>query len=162
MQNNFEAPKAALGDGPELNNPDRFSWRAAFLGAAVGIAGPAYSGTLLSAVTLQISLAQGMSAQQAYALLGQSSLSLPAVISVLANTCFALTSGWVSAAYGRGTPVLQGVATALLAATFPILMFLNSSSAEMSGLSLVTHFGIPVLGSIVGAYLYSRKARPLG
>ena len=55
-----------------------FSARAALLGAAVGIAGSAYAGTLLSNVALWFYLQQGASIEEAYARLAE--LNLPPYI----------------------------------------------------------------------------------
>ncbi|MDB5806048.1 MAG: hypothetical protein JWN73_3370 [Betaproteobacteria bacterium] len=158
MQNNFEPPKPACDLDQDSDSPRRFSWRSAFLGAAIGIAGPAYFGTLLGAVTLWIYLAQGRTIQQANALIGQSAFSLPVVSGVAAAVVFACASGWVSAAYGRGAPVLQGVATGLLAASFPVIMFLNPNNGAMPAWYALYQLGVPFLGSIAGAYACSRKA----
>lgn len=144
-----------------LNSSDgqtnSLSWRSAFLGAAVGIAGPSYFGTLFSNVTLQVMLGQGCSIQEAYAYIGQYSLSFPLAANLVADICFALACGWVSAAYGRGSPFSQGVAAGLLAATFPIVMFLSPGNPEVPPLFKALALGVPVLGSIVGAYVYARK-----
>jgi hypothetical protein len=134
-----------------------FSWRSAFLGAAVGIAGPAYFGTLFSNVTLWIMIRQGYSMQEAYAYIGQYSLSFPLVANLVADVCFAMVCGLVSVAYGRGTALSQGLVAGLLAVTFPIIMFLSPGSTGVPLLFKAVALGVPVLGSIVGAYIYVRK-----
>jgi hypothetical protein len=134
-----------------------FSWRSAFLGAAVGIAGPSYFGTLYSNVTLWFMIRQGSSIQEAYAYIGQYSLSFPMVVNLVADVCFALSCGLVSVAYGRGKSFSQGLVAGLLTITFPIFMFLNPASSGAPLLFMAAALGIPVLGSIAGAYLYVRK-----
>jgi hypothetical protein len=134
-----------------------FSWRSAFLGASVGIAGPAYFGTLFSNVTLWIMTRRGYSIQDAYAYIGQYSLSFPLVVNLVADVCFALLCGYVSVAYGRGKAFSQGIAAGFLTVTFPIIMFLSPGSSEVPLIFKAASLGAPVLGSIVGAYLYVRK-----
>jgi hypothetical protein len=158
MRNGFEVSESVQGLASSNGPSNTFSWRAAFLGAAVGIAGSAYFGTLFSNVTLWVLLGQGRSTQEAYAYLGQYSLSFPVVISLVIAVCCALACGWVSAAYGRGAPASQGIAAGLLAVSFPIVMFLSPSSGEAPLLFKAIALGVPVLGSIVGAYLFARKS----
>jgi len=141
-----------------MGEPTRFSWGAAFLGAAVGIAGPAYSGTLLSNLTVWLFLTQGRSVQEAYAYIGQYSFTLPMSIGLLAEVGFALACGWVAAAYGRGASLLQGLAAGLLTVTFPVVMLLNPASGPIPFWYRAVSLGLPVLGSVVGAYVFARKA----
>lgn len=134
-----------------------FSWRAALLGAAVGIAGPSYFGTLLGNVMLRVLLDRGHSLQEAYAFLFQYNLSLPVVVNLVADVFFSLACGWVSAAYGRGAPIAQGVVAGLLTVSFTVIMFLSPADGAMPLLFRTISLGVPVLGSIAGAYAFSRK-----
>ena len=158
MRNHFEVSAATPGVDPKKSEPSSFSWSAVLLGAAVGIAGPAFSGTLLSNVVQWVFLSQGRSVQEAYAYIGQYSFTLPMSIGLAAEVGFAVTCGWVAAAYGRGASLLQGLAAGLLAASFPVIMLLNPSSYSIPSWYRATMLALPVLGSVVGAYTFARKA----
>lgn len=147
------ARNSDIGSGPSTV----FSWRAAFLGAAVGMAGPSYFGTLFSNVTLWILLGQGRSTQEAYAYLFQFNLTLPVVAHIAAGVCFSLACGWVAAAYGRGAHISQGIVAGLLTVSFSIIMMLSPTGGSMPLWFRAIALGIPVLGSVVGAYFYARK-----
>lgn len=135
-----------------------FSWNAALLGAAVGIAGPSYVGTLVGNVMLRVLLSRGHSLQEAYAFVFQYSLSLPVVVHLVAEVFFSLACGWVSAAYGRGAPIAQGVLAGLLTVSFTVIMLLSPADGAMPLLFRAISLGVPVLGSIAGAYAFTRKA----
>ena len=158
MRNPFEVSAATPGVDHRMGEPSSFSWRAALLGAAVGIAGPAYSGTLLSNVVQWIYLRQGRSVQEAYAYIGQYSFTLPMSIGVAAAIGFAIASGWVAAAYGRGASLLQGLAAGVLAASFPVIMLLNPSTYSIPYWYRAGSLVLPILGSVLGAYAFARKA----
>ncbi len=157
IQRNTEAPTGLHKQGQSDGKINPFCWASAFLGAAVGIAGPAVFGTLFSNVILRLFISQGRSVQDAYAYIFQYSLSVPMAINFVADVCFALACGWVSVAYGRGARLSQGVVAGLLTILFPIVMFLNPVGSQMPILFVALALGIPVIGSIVGAYLFSRK-----
>lgn len=157
MQDNLEAPSAPHTSGSSPGPLNRFSWRAALLGAAVGIAGPSYFGTLFSNVTLWVLLGRGSSMQDAYAYLFQYNLSFPVVAHLVADIFFSVASGWVSAAYSRGASISQGVATGLIVTSFPIIMLLSPTGGSMPAFFRVLVLAVPVLGSIAGAYAYSRR-----
>ena len=98
--------------------PDSVSWHSALLGAAVGVSGPAYFGTLITNATLWILTAQGHSVRDAYAYIGQFGVTVPAVLNFIVEGICAFGCGWVSAAYGKGKAITQGVAAGLLATSF--------------------------------------------
>jgi len=157
MRNNFEVSTAASTTGLGNSQPGRFSWRSAILGAAIGIAGPAYFGTLFGNLTLRLLLSQGNSIQEAYAYLCRYSFTLPVVVNLAADLCFAIACGAVSVAYGRGAVISQGVAAGLFSVSFPIVMFLSPTDAAMPFLFQAISLAVPVFGSVVGAYAYARK-----
>jgi hypothetical protein len=137
--------------------PNGFCWHSSLLGAAVGIAGPSYFGTLFSNVMLRVLLGQGRTIQEAYAYLSQYNLSFPVIANLLADVCFALACGWISAAYGRGASIAQGIVAGLLCTSFPIIMLINPTSGEMPIMFRAASLAIPLLGSILGAYAYKWK-----
>lgn len=157
MQRNPEASPEFHKQSHDSGQIDPFCWASAFLGAAVGIAGPSVFGTLFGNVILWLFISQGRSVQEAYAYIGQYSLSAPMAINLVADVCFALACGWVSVAYGRGARLSQGVVAGLLTVLFPIVMFLNPVGNQMPMLFVAIALGVPVIGSVVGAYLFSRK-----
>lgn len=134
-----------------------FSWRSTLLGAAVAIAGPAYFGTLFSNVTLWVLIGRGISIQDAYAYLFQYTSSFPVVANLIADVCFSLLGGWVSAAHGGGAPISQGVAAGLLAASFVLIMLFSPTGGSMPILFRVAALAVPVLGGFAGAYVYTRN-----
>lgn len=156
MQNEIDDPvRSTVGSN---KSPSReFSWRAAFLGASVGIAGPAYFGTLAANLTLWVWIAQGQTLQAAYAQLFQYKFTFVVVMHLVADACFAFASGWVSAAYGRGAALVQGVAAGLLSASFPLVMWLSPNPGEMPLLFRALSLGIPILGGVVGGLAHARK-----
>jgi len=123
MQRNPEASPEFHKQGHDRGQINPFCWASAFLGAAVGIAGPSVFGTLFSNVILWLFISQGRSAQEAYAYIVQYSLSAPMAINFVADVCFALACGWVSVAYGRGARLSQGVVAGLLTVLFLSLCF---------------------------------------
>ena len=157
MQNSSEVSTETASIESNNGSFRNFSWRSALLGAAVGIAGPAYFGTLFSNVTLRVLLGRGHSLQEAYAFLFQYSFSFPVIANLVAEVFFSIACGWVSAAYGRGAPIVQGIAAGLLAVSFTIIMFLSPTGGAMPLLFRAISLIVPVLGSIAGAYAFARK-----
>jgi len=133
------------------------TWHAALLGAAVGIAGPAYTGTLTSNVATRVMLANGHTLQEVNAYLGQYAFTLPMVLGFISCIFFALACGWVSAAYGRGSAVSQGLAAGLLSVSFSIVMLLNPAESP-NPVYLAAGLMIQVLGSVAGAWAFKRKS----
>lgn len=95
--------------------------------------------------------------REAYAYIFQFSLSLPVLAHLAAGIFFAIACGWVSAAYGRGATMLQGISAGLLAVSFPIIMMLSPTGGEMPLLFRAISLCIPVFGSVAGAFVYARK-----
>ena len=158
MRNKFEIPAAPLAAELGERPPNAPGWRGTFLGAAVGIAGPSYFGTLFSNVTLWVLIKQGRSTQEAYAYLFQFNWSFPVVANLAADIFFSVACGWVAAAYGRGVPILQGVTAGLLTVSFPVIMLMSPAAGPMPLLFRAMALAIPVLGSVVGAYAFSRRS----
>lgn len=132
------------------------TWHAALMGAAVGIAGPAYTGTLTSNVAMRVMLANGHTLQEVYAYVGQYAFTLPMVLGFISSIVFALACGWVSAAYGRGSALSQGLAAGLLAVSFSLVMLLNPAESP-NPVYLAAGLLIQVLGSVAGALAFKRK-----
>ncbi|WP_058935606.1 hypothetical protein [Roseateles depolymerans] len=147
MTDSLHSPTSRLQTG--------FTWHAAFVGAAVGIAGPAYTGTLTSNVTTWLMVANGRSLQEVYAYLGQYAFTLPMVLGFFSSVLFALACGWVSAAYGRGSAISQGFVAGILAASFEVVMLLNPTSSPNPAY-VVGGLLIQVFGSVAGAWVFRR------
>ena len=135
----------------------RLTWHAALLGAAVGIAGPNYTGTLTYNVTTRVMLANGHTQQEVNAYLGQYAFTLPMVLGYISLIFFALACGWVSAAYGRGSAAFQGLAAGLLAVSFSMVMLLNPAESP-NPVYMAAGLMIQVLGSVAGAWAFKRKS----
>src|SRR3954467_2663245 len=103
-------------------NLNNICWRSALLGAAVFVAGSAYSGTLVGNVTVWIYLREGLSLQQAYARLWSQGFSVVEVMALVADVVFALACGWIAMAQRRETAIVQGALAGLMAASFPVIM----------------------------------------
>lgn len=142
-----------------LGPPQGIDWRAAFVGAAVGIAGPAYFGTLVTNAGLRILIAQGRSVQEAYAYLSRFELSAPMILELAAFLACTLACGWVSAAYARRTSNLQGLIAGGLAATFPLVMSFNPVSQGAPSWYMMVQIALPLAAGFVGAILFKRMSR---
>lgn len=138
--------------------PGSVSWGAALLGAAVGVSGPAYFGTVITNATLWILTSQGRSVRDAYAYIGQFNVTAPTVLNFIAEAICAFGCGWVSTAYGRGLAITQGVTAGLLATSFYIIMLANPSTPTMPLAFTATPLVITILGSVLGAWMFSRKS----
>ena len=153
------ASPVAPNGGGNLGSPQGVDWRAAFVGAAVGIAGPAYFGTLITNASLRLLLAQGRSVQEAYAYLDRFELSAPMILELAAFLACMLACGWISAAYARRASNLQGLIAGSLAATFPLVMSFNPISQGTPPWYMTVQIALPLVASFVGAYLFKRMAQ---
>ncbi len=133
------------------------SWRAALLGAAVGIAGPSYTGTLQFNLVLRSLLANGWSQPDAYAYLARYEFNLYTGLGLFLEFAFAILCGIVSAAYGQGKAVVQGLAAGVLASSFSVVMLLGPDPDTRPMLARLAGFGIPILGSLLGAQYFSQR-----
>jgi hypothetical protein len=152
MQNRFKAPRAPLD--ADVNPSSVINWRSALLGAAVGVSGCAYFGTLTTNVALWVHVGQGRSVQEAYAHMGQ----FTTMLQLFLDAIFAFAGGWVSASHARERPVAQGTSAGLLAATFPLIMLASPAGQETPLLYCTSLLLISVFGSIVGGLVYSRRS----
>lgn len=158
MRNKFEAPSTALGEDGTQQRPGSVSWRPALLGAAVGVSGPAYVGTLIVNATLWVLTSRGLSVRDAYAYVGQFGATVPSVLNIVAEALFALGCGWVSAAYGKGQAIPQGIAAGLITTSFYLVMLANPTTPTPPLVVMVTPPAITMIGSVVGAWMFSRKS----
>ena len=158
MPSPFDVSKVVQKLDPNQVEPHQFSWRGALLGAAVGIAGPAYIGTLITNVTVRLLLAQGYSAAEAYAYIGEITLSLPAILMLISGILFALLGGFVSASFAPNRSLAQGLSAGLIVLSFMLIMLIGPSSNPGPLWSMLLEYCIAVLGSIGGAYAYARRA----
>jgi hypothetical protein len=159
MQNPYDVSSADQDLYSKLPSSRKFSLRAAFLGAAVGIAGPAYFGTVISNVSLRVLLAQGQSVAEAYAQIGKFDLSLPFTLSMICDVFFAIACGYVSASLGNGRHLIQGLTSSLIVCSFILVMLINPSGNTSPYWYIWAGVGISIIGGIAGAYAYQRKAK---
>ena len=158
MHNNFEGHTAPLRDDDLSQRPGTVDWRSALLGAAVGVSGPAYFGTLITDATLWVFTGQGRSVREAYAYIGQYSVTVPAVLNFVAEALCAFGCGWVSAAYGKGRAMTQGLAAGLLATSFYLVMLASPETPTMSFVLAAVPLLVTMLGSVIGAWVFSRRS----
>lgn len=64
---------------------------------------------------MRVMMANGHSLQEAYAYIGQYALTVPMLLGLASSVFFAVACGWVSAAYGRGLAIYQGLGAGALA-----------------------------------------------
>ena len=111
-------------------------------------------------VSARVMMANGYSLQEAYAYLGQYAFTLPMLFGFASGIFFALVCGWVSATYGRGPVVSQGLAAGALAASFGVVMLLNPTDSSPP-LFIAVSLVIQVFGSVAGAWASKRMpSRP--
>jgi hypothetical protein len=139
-------------------NPNYLDWRSLLLGSAVGVAGPAYFGTLFGNLTMWALVREGHSVQEAYAYLFQFNFSFPVIANFVVEVCCAVACGWVAASYGSGHKLVQGLAAGLLTASFPLIMLMSPAAGPMPLAFRVMSLAIPIVGSTLGAYAAARKA----
>lgn len=137
-------------------------WPVALFCGAANIGSVAFLSTLLSNIRLRVSMAQGLSLNEAYAAQMSLTISFPLLLSVCIQIAPGVLCGFVSAKYGRGHPLNQASISGLLGTGFYLVMLLNPSSLSYMTLWLWL-FGLlaPFLASLAGGYLYQRLHKAL-
>ena len=157
MKNHFRPPNSPLGQVAPDPTSRALDWPSALLGAAVGVSGPAYFGTLITSTTMWLLAAQGQSVREIYAYIGQFHFTVPLVLTVAANVLCAIACGSVASASERRHPFSQGVAAGMMSASFPLIMMLSPANQSQPAGYAATELLIPLLGSVLGAFARSRR-----
>jgi hypothetical protein len=127
-----------------------FSWSAALLGGSVAIAGGAFFGTLVATLSVRLLMAQGSSADQAYATLASSGITPLTGLSVLLGFLSGVAGGYVAAKHGGNRRMLQAVVAGAYPILFTLVMYLSPSSQPGPTWYVVYTFVAPLLASVIG------------
>jgi hypothetical protein len=125
--------------------------------AAIG--GTALLGTLITNVSLWMSLAKGLTLQEAYAQIGFDFSSPTELLSFGALLFSGFSGGYVAALYGSGRHFIQSLFAGAVGTTFFIAMRIGPSSPPMPGWYVPLYLASVMLSSVVGGYAYARQAR---
>lgn len=157
MDSRFEVSDAVRELDPDRIDLDRFGWRAALLGAAVGVGGQTYGGTLLANSSIWIMLAQGRSVKEAYAQLYSFAPSPYLALSLVLLALVLVLSGHVAASLARSRPYLHGLVAGLMTSSFYVVMTVNPSGMVIPAWYGWMSLTLPIAAGLAGAHLYARK-----
>jgi hypothetical protein len=157
MDSRFEVSDAVRNLDPDRIDRDRFSWRAALLGAAVGVGGQAYSGTLIGNLSLWVMLSLGVSLKDAYAQIYSYTLTPTFVLSFVLDVFVVLACGHVAASFARSRPYQHGLMAGLMTASFSVVMLMGPAPASRPAWYTWLVLILPIVGGAAGAYLHARK-----
>lgn len=157
MDNRFEVSDAVRDLDPDRIDDDRFSWRAALLGAAVGVGGQTYGSTLIANTTTLILQSLGASLKEAYAQVYSFTLTPSLVLSFALGMCVYLACGHVAASHARSQPYLHGLIAGLMTASFFVLMALGPYGSSIPGWYMWLALVLPIVGGVAGAHLHARN-----
>jgi hypothetical protein len=138
-----------------------FSWKSALVGGMAAIGGSALLGTLVANTSLRLSLASGLTLEEAYARISSSFTSPVALLSLAVVLLSGFFGGYVSALYGSGRHLSQGLVAGVVASSFFGAMSLGPPDPRSPGWYVALHLGFTLLSSLVGSYIYARRAKPV-
>lgn len=115
-------------------------------------------GTAVSNASLWVLMRQGLSVQEAYARMGGSITSQVEVLSLAVLCASGAFGGYVSALYGGGRHLAQGVAAGIVSSAFFLVMSLNPAGQSAPAWYLPVSVATAVFSSLVGGYLRARNA----
>ena len=127
-----------------------FSWGAATLGGCVAIAGSAFFGTLIASVSLRLSMAEGLSLEQANSALASGGVSVFTVLAPLLSLLAGVAGGYVAAKYGCAKALAQAAAASLFPLLFMAVMYVNPGSQSGPAWYVAYSLVSPVLASLAG------------
>lgn len=143
---------------PQSPNAPRFRWVPSLVGGMAAIGGAALLGTLVTNVSLWLSLAKGLTLQEAYARMGFDFSSPTEVLSFGAVLLSGFFGGYVAALYGSGRHLIQALAAGAVGTAFFIVMSLGPSNPPMPGWYVPLYLASVLLSSLMGGYAYTRRA----
>ncbi len=144
-------------DTMATRSPD-FSWGAAILGGCVAIAGGAFFGTLVSTVSVRLAMADGLSVEQANSAYMGSGFSLLTIVPLILTLLSEAAGGYVAAMFGRTKAFAHAAGASMLPLLFLAIMWGNPSSQFGPLWYTALSFLSPVLASLAGAYLFTKRA----
>jgi hypothetical protein len=152
MSDPYKSPQSRLEDPPRQG----LSWRAAFLGGAVAIAATAFFGTLESNITLWVLTQRGLSAQEAYGQLfdstGQNFVS--AIVNFLCNA----VGGYTASSLASKRFVVHGISAGVISLLFVAVMYATPISYPSNAWTVAWLVLIPVPAAVLGGYLHAWRA----
>jgi len=107
---------------------------------------------------LRLSLAKGLTLEQAYAGFGYELTSPTEFLSFVVILLSGLFGGYVSALYGNGRHLSQAFVAGAIGLTFFIVMSLGPSNTAPPTWYVLLHLAAVLLSSLAGGYLYARRA----
>ncbi len=132
-------------------------WEAAVLGGSVAIAGGAVFGTLVAAISLRMTMASGLSAEQAYSEMAAAASWTTTILSAIFTLAACFGGGYVAAKFGGSRPLAQATAASLFPLLFMAVMYLNPSSQPGPFWYIIYTVVSPVVASLVGGYVYASR-----
>ena len=121
--------------------------------------GSALLGTLGTNLALRLYLAGGQTAQEAYSQFGFSLRSPAEQLSLAVLLVAGFTGGFVSAAYGSGRHILQGLAAGLVGALFFAAMSLAPLGPQPPRWYVALTLACTLASSVLGGYASGRRQR---
>lgn len=135
----------------------KFSWAASLLGGCVAIAGAAFFGTLVANLSMFMSMAGGMSAEQANATLMTEGMLLTTMLAPLLSFMAAAAGGYVAARLGSARALAQAAVSSLFPLLFLAVMYFAPGSHFGSPGAFAVAVLAPVVASLAGGYLYAKR-----
>jgi hypothetical protein len=142
---------------PPSNSNFPIHWEGAVLGGSVAIAGGAFFGTLVAAISLRMTIAAGSSAEQAYSALATGTSWTSTILSALLTLAACFSGGYVAAKLAGSRPLVQAAAASLFPLLFTAVMYLNPASQPGPFWYIAYSVVSPVVASVVGGYVYAKQ-----
>lgn len=146
-----------MTEQPSSDSNVRIRWEAAVLGGSVAIAGGAFFGTLIATISLRMTIADGMSAEQAYSALATGSSWATTILSALVTLAAGFGGGYVAAKLAGSRPLAQAAAASLFPLLFTAVMYLNPASEPAPSWYVLYSVVSAVVASLVGGYVYAKQ-----
>lgn len=136
----------------------KVNWWSALVGSTAAIGGSAFLGTVVANVHLWWYLAKGLSPEQAYAQMGRGLTSTVELLSLATLAIATVFGGYVSALYGNGRNLVQGLMAGVLSTSFFFIMALNPASTSVLTWSAAIYFAVATLSGLFGGYVRAQRA----
>lgn len=136
----------------------KVDWWSSLVGSAAAVGGSALLGTLVANAFLWWHLAKGFSIEQAYALMGRGLTSATEVLSLATVAIATVFGGYVSALYGNGRDLVQGLVAGCLSTSFFFVMAFNPASTSVLTWSGAAYIGVAILSGLFGGYVRALRS----
>ncbi|MBD9390987.1 MULTISPECIES: YrzE family protein [unclassified Acidovorax] len=135
----------------------KVNWWSALVGSAAAIGGSAFLGTVVANAYLWLHLAKGFSPEQAYAQMGRGLTSTVELLSLATLAIATVFGGYVSALYGKGRDLIQGLIAGVLSTSFFFVMALNPASTSVLTWSAAIYFVVATLSGLFGGFVRAQR-----